>query len=76
MHFLKELNQEQRLAVLNTEGPTLVVAGAGSGKTKVLTSRLAHIVKEKKAWPNQILCVTFTNKAEKEMSDSVIKNLR
>ena len=57
--FLKELNQEQRLAVLNTEGPTLVVAGAGSGKTKVLTSRLAHIVKEKKAWPNQILIYDF-----------------
>ena len=47
--FLKELNEEQRSAVLNTEGPTLVVAGAGSGKTKVLTSRLAHIVKEKKS---------------------------
>ena len=54
--FLKELNEEQRSAVLNTEGPTLVVAGAGSGKTKVLTSRLAHIVKEKKAWPNHTLC--------------------
>ena len=73
--FLKELNEEQRSAVLNTEGPTLVVAGAGSGKTKVLTSRLAHIVKEKKAWPNQILCVTFTNKAAKEMRDRVLKNL-
>ena len=73
--FLKELNKEQKEAVLNTEGPTLVVAGAGSGKTKVLTSRLAHIVKEKKAWPNQILCVTFTNKAAKEMRDRVLKNL-
>ncbi len=73
--FLKELNDVQRSAVLNTEGPTLVVAGAGSGKTKVLTSRLAHIVKEKKAWPNQILCVTFTNKAAKEMRDRVLKHL-
>ena len=68
--FLKELNEEQRSAVLNTEGPTLVVAGAGSGKTKVLTSRLVHIVNEKKAWPNQILCVTFTNKAAKEILSS------
>ncbi len=74
--FLSELNKQQISAVLNTEGPTLVVAGAGSGKTKVLTSRLAYIVSEKKAWPNQILCVTFTNKAAKEMRDRVIKILR
>ncbi len=74
-NFLQELNEKQTVAVLNTDGPTLVVAGAGSGKTKVLTSRLAYIVKEKKAWPNQILCVTFTNKAAKEMRDRVIKIL-
>ena len=74
-NFLQELNEEQTVAVLNTDGPALVVAGAGSGKTKVLTSRLAYIVKEKKAWPNQILCVTFTNKAAKEMRDRVIKIL-
>ena len=70
--LLENLNKEQKEAVLNTEGPNLVVAGAGSGKTKVLTTRLAHIINEKKAWPNQILCVTFTNKAAKEMQNRVM----
>ncbi len=74
-NFLEELNEQQKAAVLNIGGPTLVVAGAGSGKTKVLTSKLAYIVEEKKAWPNQILCVTFTNKAAKEMRDRVLKIL-
>ncbi|MDB9761092.1 UvrD-helicase domain-containing protein, partial [Pelagibacteraceae bacterium] len=69
----ENLNKEQKEAVLSTEGPNLIVAGAGSGKTRVLTTRLAHIINSKKAWPNQILCVTFTNKAAKEMQGRVIK---
>jgi DNA helicase-2/ATP-dependent DNA helicase PcrA len=61
--------------VLHLEGPILIVAGAGSGKTKVLTSRIAHIIREKRAFPNQILSVTFTNKAAKEMQTRVSKML-
>ena len=71
--FFKGLNETQKKAVIETEGPCLVAAGAGSGKTRVLTTRLAHIINEKKAWPNQILCVTFTNKAAKEMQNRVLK---
>jgi DNA helicase II / ATP-dependent DNA helicase PcrA len=69
--YLKNLNKAQKEAVLHLDGPLLIVAGAGSGKTKVLTSRIAHIIKEKKAYPNQILSVTFTNKAAKEMQNRV-----
>ena len=70
--LINNLNKEQKEAVLSTEGPNLIVAGAGSGKTRVLTTRLAHIINSKKAWPNQILCVTFTNKAAKEMQNRVL----
>jgi len=73
--YLKNLNDAQKKAVLSLEGPLLIVAGAGSGKTKVLTSRIAHIIKTKNAFPNQILAVTFTNKAAKEMHTRVSKIL-
>ena len=73
--YLKNLNKAQKEAVLHLDGPLLIVAGAGSGKTKVLTSRIAHIIREKKAFPNQILSVTFTNKAAKEMQNRVSKIL-
>jgi len=70
-NYLSNLNNNQKEAIINPDGPCLIVAGAGSGKTKVLTSRVIHIIKEKKAWPNQILCVTFTNKAAKEMQNRI-----
>ena len=73
--YLNNLNKAQKEAVLYLDGPLLIVAGAGSGKTKVLTSRIAHIIKEKKAFPNQILSVTFTNKAANEMQTRVSKML-
>jgi DNA helicase-2/ATP-dependent DNA helicase PcrA len=69
--YLSNLNAAQKEAVMHLDGPLLIVAGAGSGKTKVLTSRIAHIINEKKAFPNQILSVTFTNKAAKEMQNRV-----
>ena len=73
--YFKDLNKAQKEAVKSLDGPLLIVAGAGSGKTKVLTSRIANIIKEKKAFPNQILAVTFTNKAAKEMQIRVSKIL-
>ena len=74
-NYLAHLNKNQKEAIIDLEGPCLIVAGAGSGKTKVLTSRVVHIIKEKKAWPNQILCVTFTNKAAREMQNRVVSLL-
>tara|TARA_Y100000816_G_scaffold123037_1_gene86475 strand:- start:3784 stop:5829 length:2046 start_codon:yes stop_codon:yes gene_type:complete len=74
--LLDSLNTEQEKAVLDTEGPNLIVAGAGSGKTRVLTTKLAYIISEKRAWPNQILCVTFTNKAAKEMQNRVLQFIK
>jgi len=74
--YLKDLNIAQKNAVEYLDGPLLIVAGAGSGKTRVLISRIAHIIDQKKAYPNQILAVTFTNKAAKEMQNRISKILK
>ena len=72
---LDYLNDKQKEAVLYNNGPLLILAGAGSGKTSVLTTKVAYLIKEKNINPKQIVAITFTNKAAREMKERIIKEV-